>query len=257
MRIIIAICIIVCTLPATAQLYDVFYTCAKSGLPLRELPSRTAKLIEKIPYGTKVTPIYSETDTMPLQPEQVEGMRGYWKKVRYNNKTGYIVDTYLLPWPPPKATTKEMKQYFSQVTSAFGNKLNISSGNMNNISEGGWRLTKQLYKNGAEWHQHQGYEYHADTYILPGFNLQQGFILLRLLPEFKDVFAADAAFPTENQTRKLEYGDYKITVERESQWFDNNPPLRRIVVQFEQGAYYSFEIFTLEGQLVISFGGGV
>src|SRR4026208_1261257 len=84
------------------------YVALKTGLNIRDKASTTGKVIDKIPYGTKV--IFLET---PEEPEMIrtEGMTGYWRKVTYNNKTGYIIDSYLFPVAPPKATVKKMKDY--------------------------------------------------------------------------------------------------------------------------------------------------
>ena len=35
----------------------------------------------------------------------------------------------------------------------------------------------------------------ANTYFIPGLTLQQGFILVRLIPEFKDVFGIADSYP--------------------------------------------------------------
>ncbi|MBL0131414.1 MAG: hypothetical protein IPP43_10075 [Chitinophagaceae bacterium] len=108
-----------------------------------------------------------------------------------------------------------MKNYLSQVTVPYGGKLIVKSGIMNNMEEGGWEIQKQLYKNGAEWHRHLGYEYGSDVYFLPGFSLQQGFLLLRLIPEFKEVFGEKDVFPTESKTFKKGEVEYELKVEKE------------------------------------------
>src|SRR5262249_53931775 len=77
------------------------YVAAKTGLSIREKPEVNGKVLDKIPYGTKVevSMDYDQEKTI-----SVEGMKGYWRKVKYNNKTGYIIDSYLFPYAPPKAT---------------------------------------------------------------------------------------------------------------------------------------------------------
>lgn len=123
------------------------YVAAKTGLSIREKPETGAKVLDKIPYGTKITVLEYGEEKKGIT---TEGMLGYWQKVKYNNKTGYIVDSYLFPWAPPKlATVKEMKNYLAQVTVPFGGKLIVKSGTMNNIEESGWEIHKQLYKNGG------------------------------------------------------------------------------------------------------------
>ena len=130
----------------TAAQENALYVAAKTGLNIREKPETTAKVLDKIPYATKIS--LEETGEQSKRIN-TEGFIGYWRKVTYNNKTGYIIDAYLLPYPPPKTGTKTMKEYLAQISVAFGDSLIIDNGTMNNVEEGGSRLIKQLYKNGA------------------------------------------------------------------------------------------------------------
>lgn len=229
------------------------YVAAKSGLSIREKPAVNAPVLGKIPYGTKIKTIEAGEEMVPVV---TEGLTGYWEKVSYNGKIGYIVNSYLLPVAPPKlAVVKEMKDYFKQVFQPFGARLVVSSGERNNIEEGGYENIKQLYKNGAEWHQFQGYEYGSDTWFLPNFSVQQGFILLRLIPEFNMVFNETAEFPGESKTFKKGEIEYRITVEKEM--FGDSPWYKKIHIEFEEGAFYNLDIFQLENDLVIFYGSGV
>ena len=245
--------LLVLSFAATAQHSGSMYVAAKTGLSIREKPDAGAKVLDKIPYGTKITLIQSEEEMKSIV---TEGVLGYWQKVKYNNKTGYIIDSYLFPWAPPKLTTvKEMKNYLSQITVPFGSKLVVKSGNRYNLEEGGWEVHKQLYKNGAEWQRHIGYEYGSDVYFLPGFSLQQGFLLLRLIPEFKEVFGEKDVFPTEDKTFKKGENEYDIKVEKEM--LGDNPWYKKIKVEYADGAIYMFEMYMIDNQLAIFFGSGV
>ena len=229
------------------------WVAAKSGLSIREKPAIGAKVLDKIPYGTKISLLNTEEELVSVV---TEGMHGYWEKVSFNNKTGYIVGSYLLPVAPPKlATVKEMTDYFKQVYTPFGNKLVVKEGERHNIEEGGFELQKQLYKNGAEWHRFMGYEYGSDTWFLPDFTLEDGFILMRLIPEFKEVFGDKDEFPTESRTFKKGEREYSITVEKEM--IGEHPWIKRINISYEDGAMYEVQLYQLENQLVIFFGSGV
>lgn len=254
MKIIVLQIFLFVSIQSSAQLMGgMMYVAAKSGLSIREKPEANAAVLDKIPYGTKIILLEFGEEKKSII---TEGMLGYWQKVKYNNKTGYIVDTYLFPWAPPKLTTiKEMKNYLAQVTVPFGGKLITKSGTMNNLDEGRWELQKQLYKNGAEWHRHMGYEYGSDIYFLPGFSLQQGFLLLRLIPEFKNIFGEKDVFPSENKTFKRGESDYEIKVEKEL--FGDATWYKKITVEYTEGAIYMFEMYLLDNQLVIFFGSGV
>jgi hypothetical protein len=257
MRIILLAVFIVISFTAVAQPDGTYYVAAKTGLSMREKQDVSAKVLEKIPYGTKITTIPEDGDWKVIV---TEGLTGYWKKVKYNNKTGYIVDSYLLPWPPPKlATVKTFKQYLAQVAAPFGQKLVTKSGTMQQITEDGWELSKQLYKNGGEWHQFYAYEYNSDTYFLPGFSLQQGFLLLRLIPEFKEVFGEKDEFPTANKKYKKDEREYELKLIKTTDEVEYTGPftIEKIIMSYEEGAIYQFEMYMQDNQLVIFFSGGI
>ena len=75
---------------------NALYVAARAGLNIREKPETTAKVLEKIPYAATVT---REETGEQNKRIVTEGFIGYWQKVTYNNKTGYIIDAYLLPYP--------------------------------------------------------------------------------------------------------------------------------------------------------------
>jgi Bacterial SH3 domain len=256
MRRFLLLPLLILAIGVVAQQSGTMYVAAKSGLSIREKPDAAAKVLDKIPYGTKITLIY---DTAELKSLVTEGITGYWQKVKYNNKTGYILDSYLFPWPSPKlATVKEMKNYFAQVTVPFGAKLVVKNGTVNNYAEqDGWEINKQLYKNGAEWHHYLGYESSSDAYFLPGFSIEQGFLLLRLIPEFKDVFGEKEEFPTETKTYKKGDVEYTITVNK-LVWADQTHTyVEKIHIEFSPDVSWSFDMSIVDGELVITFGGGV
>jgi uncharacterized protein YgiM (DUF1202 family) len=254
MRKLLAIIFILTAFAASAQYVTVKdeYVAAKTGLSIREKPEAGAAVLEKIPYGTKIKTTYNYDE---LKTVVVEEMEGYWVKTTYKGKTGYVVSSYLLPVAAPGATVKTMKDYLAQLSAVAAPALTVKNGTTQEIGEGGYILKKQFYKNGAEHHDITWYEANEDVYFLPGLSLQQGFVLVRLIPEFKTVFAATDVFPTENKTRKLkpEGGDYKITVTKT----EETKTISKITVEFSEGAYYTFYMFEMAGQLVISFGGGV
>jgi hypothetical protein len=234
-----------------AQMPGTFYVASKSGLSIREKPDAKATVIGKIPYSTKISISYPENESKI----NTEGIDGLWAKTTFGGKTGYIVNSYLFSSPPPKATVKTMKEYLAQLSTPFGAKLVVQGGTMNNIDEEGWQLQKQLYKNGAEWHEFGGYEYGSNTFFLPGFTMQQGFLLLRLIPEFSEVWNDKDEFPTSNKTLKKGEVEYEIKVEKEM--LGDTPWIKKISIGFADGAVYTFEMYQLDNQLVIFYGSGV
>jgi uncharacterized protein YgiM (DUF1202 family) len=246
----IVLCFIFFSSIAHAQ-EAVMYVAAKSGLSIREAPGISAKVIDKIPYGTKITASY-KYDTAMVNTEEIES---YWAKTNYKGKSGYIVSAYLLPLPPPGAKIKTMKEWLAQITTPAGPAFFLKKGSPE--EDRFFQLKKQQYKNGCEYHQASYYEAGYDSYFIPQFTLEQGFILLRLIPEFKYVFGSTDVFPKENKKvknkKELGEGETVIRVEK----FPESNMVTKISVEYEDGASYSFEMFELNGQLVVYFGGGV
>jgi hypothetical protein len=229
------------------------YVAAKTGLSIRTRPDAASKVLDKIPFGTKVNLM---EDTEEKVSVKTEGMTGSWKRVTYNGKTGYIIDSYLFSYPVPKATVKDLKGYIQQISLPFGNRLVAKHGTMGNIEEGGYEIRKQLYKNGAEIHELLGYEYGADTYYIPDFNMQQGFLLLRMIPEFKNIFSAMDEFPTANKKYKKGEIEYELTIEK-ADFGSENIWITKITIEYSEGATYEFTMYEENNQLVVSLSSGV
>jgi len=227
---------------------NIQYVAAKAGLNIRETPDINAKVLDKIPYAAKIS---LPDTTQEAKKIVTEGMTGYWKKITYNNKTGYIIDSYLLPFAPPKAGLKTLKDYLAQLADPFGSELVTKGGN----EEVGYELHKRLYKNGAEFHEFKGYEYGSVTYFLPGLTMQQGFLLLRMIPEFADAVSEKDLFPTSSKTFKRGDTEYRVTIEKEM--ITDVPWVKRISIEFEPAALYSFEMYQIDNQLVIFYSSGV
>jgi hypothetical protein len=224
-----------------------WYVAAKSGLSMRDKPDAKATVLEKIPYGTKLTITYSDATIQTSN----EGMNGEWAKTTHNSKTGYVVNSYLLPWAPPKATVKTMKEYFQQLAAPVVTPFTYQNGHPDSLEADYYIVKKYLFKNGAEMHEEGFYESNNNNYFLPGFSIQQGFILARLIPEFEDIFLATDVFPKNDTTIKKGEKEIAIKVYKDGDW------ITRITADYEEGAVYSFSMSVVGGQLMISFGGGL
>lgn len=220
---------------------------------MREQPNTSAKVLEKIAYGEKLITV-AETD--PAVAIATEGFNGFWWKVRYNNKTGYIVNSYVLPMPAPKATTKTLSDYFLQVSTKAASPLLIKKSEAALNEMGQSTITKQLFKNGMEWHEEKGYENGSNLYLLPDFTIEQCFLLVRLLGQYPDLISEKDPFPIKNSNTKNEVGTKSIEVQREK--YDGKlGPVKKIKITVEQGAITEFEIFILGTQAVIFWSSGV
>ena len=108
-------------------------------------------------------------------------------------------------------------------------------------------------------HQFLAYEYNSDTYFLPDFSLQQGFLLLRLIPEFKNIFGEKDEFPTANKKFSRDDNEYEIKLYKTVDEAEYGGPftIEKIKIEFSEGATYIFEMYMQDNQLVIFFGGGL
>lgn len=243
--------IITCAVPAVSAQSKIVYNAYKPGLSMRDKPGALATVLIKIAYGEKVTLVNAYNDTAAVVNE---GMSGYWNLIEYKGQKGYVVGIYLLDIAPPKATVKTMQDYFAQLSPVAGAAVSSISGKQDDEMHS--RYKKQLYKNGCEYHEAYFYESGYNTYFIPNFTLQQGFILVRLIPEFKDVFSPADVFPSAGKKIKMPppftgEKEIKVTKDEGGNW------INKISVGYEDGAVYEFELFELHGQLVISYGGGV
>jgi uncharacterized protein YgiM (DUF1202 family) len=230
------------------------YVAHKAGLSIREKPDVKAKVLDKIPYGTKITIPYSEADTVSII---TDGMTGYFRKVTYNGKTGYIIDCYLFETVPPKTTVKTLKEYLAQLSPKFGAELVVKSGTMGNLAENGYEQKKQLYKNGAEYHWFMAYEYNSETCIIPNLRVQQAYLLLRLMPEFKEVAGEKDEVPSENKNYTKGGIEYTVTVDKAPGVKLTSYGVRKIRIEYADGAYSFIEIYQMENEVVIHWGSGV
>ncbi len=249
-KVIILLTVIFSTTLIIAQTKTV-YNAYKPGLSMRDKPGTQATVLTKIAYGEKLTLVNHFYDTTVVGNE---GMTGYWTQVEYKGQKGYVVGIYLLDIAPPKATVKTMQEYFLQLSAVAGPAVTTTTGKADEEMHSSYK--KQLYKNGCEYHEAQFYESGYNTYFIPGLTLQQGFILTRLIPEFKEVFGAADAYPSASKKIKLTQPgegekEIKVLKDESGNW------INKITVGYEQGAVYEFEMFELHGQLVIVFGGGV
>ncbi|HMO62343.1 MAG TPA: SH3 domain-containing protein [Ferruginibacter sp.] len=230
-----------------------YYAAAKSGLSVREQPGTGSKVLGKIAYGTQLQLV---KDTAALITIATEGFTGYWWKIKYNNRQGYIVSTYVLPAPPPKAGIKTVEQYCKQVAAPYGKPLVLGKNNFVNIEDESTQLTKQLFTNGMEYHQITGYEYMAWLYLLPGFTIEQAYLLLRLLGQYPEIIGANDVFPERSTTTKGEQFEKEIIVEREN--YNSRPgPVKKISIYHTEAIVTELEIYLLDQQVAIRVSAGV
>jgi Bacterial SH3 domain len=231
-----------------------FYAASKTGLSLREQPGTGSKVLQKIAYGQKINPEEDNQETVKIS---TEGFDGYWQKVKYNNQVGYVVSSYLLPVPPPKPAVKTIKDYLLQISQPAGSPVISQKSSMQNIESDGSELKKQLFKNGAEWHEFFAYEYNSSTYFLPDFTIEQAFLIVRLIGAYATELGEKDGYPNKSTSVVLPGGTKTITVSRVNWGEGKEGPVEKITIETAGGPISTLEIFLLSGQAVISWSSGV
>jgi hypothetical protein len=252
-QIILLLVFVSITLCTTAQTVT-RYTAVKAGMSLREKPDAKAKVLDKIAYGEKLTANYYSDSTVYIT---TEGIPGTWVKVTYKGKTGYMVSSYLFPFPPPKQGVTTLKGYLAQLSAVSGAAVTKKGTERMGETEYSTTLTKQLYKSGAEIHTFFAYEYNSDSYFLPDFGIEQGFLLMRLLGEYPDAIGAAEALPVAKGEKKSKSGsECTFEIEKAAYGAPDNPVLK-LKYEWQEGANYVLSFMLMDGQLVITASGGV
>ena len=96
---------------------------APSGLNMRATKGSAGKKIVRIPYGAKVTIAADSTERKAFKVQEFKGfnIEGFWVKVTYNNKTGYVFDGYLSSLPAAEKGN-EIEWYLNTHFNKDGNK---------------------------------------------------------------------------------------------------------------------------------------
>jgi hypothetical protein len=225
-----------------------FYVAAKSGLFLRDQPSAKGKLIKKLMYGDKLTfegyGLYSDTATM------VEGFACDWIKVKAGKDTGYVIDPFLFPIPPPAGYTTSIDEYIRSSSYAVYDSLKVGKDDAK-VEEGADITYKSLFRNGAEIQKRDAFEYHSSVYMLPNFDTRSAFHLLRLIKDqSSNLIDAKDEFP--QASRDIDRGNNcktKITVIKDKDDLKNRPGHLKFLS--DCNLYFEAEIIQVENQVMI------
>ena len=93
---------------------EYLYVLAHSGLTLREFNNLNSEKLAKMPYGTKVKVIATETD----QTMNLSGIKGGMNQIEYNHNKGYAFNGYLSKFFPPEIDSNA-KGYAEELQKSF------------------------------------------------------------------------------------------------------------------------------------------
>jgi hypothetical protein len=78
-----------------------------------------------------------------------------------------------------------------------------------------------------------------------------------MIPEFKDVIGEKDLFPSTDKTYKKGDIEYSLKLEKEDLGDGYGKLVRKIHIEWADGAVYVFELYLIENQVVVFFGSGV
>lgn len=112
---------------------DTLHVLALSGLRLRDQPGPNAGVVATLPYGATVV---AQEEQNHSRSATVDKLGGYWTKVAWQGKTGYVFDGYLSVFPAPGARDTSLSEYCAHHFKKTGKLAEIKTGeeeSMNNL----------------------------------------------------------------------------------------------------------------------------
>ena len=188
---------------------DTLYVIHPDGLIARALGDSHAAAMGQLRPGEAVEDMY---DPHPRHLESIDGLRGTWRLVRYQGKSGYLLDVYLSRYP--RAIEMQPVERYRVVVSAVKNE-DYSTYDLTKFASGG----RLIVHNGPNWTETQE--------IVPDANVDQVVAQLKLYPTAA-LGSLVAMYNGGSETRITEQGDtIAVTVRRDLNGFLENLAMTR------------------------------
>lgn len=160
--------------PETPQLDPtIVYVYKKSGVDLYEVNRdfKIEKVVGHLDYKTKVRLLSALNKDTPLT---VDGMKGYYALVQFENKMAYVFTGWLLSMPVPEEASYTLKYFLDHihVQKAEINRFNFSGDSLE------FSANKRFYmESGIVIKDKTQFEDHEYTITIPGMSMQQAWLL--------------------------------------------------------------------------------
>lgn len=148
-----------------------------SGIKLRDKPGGT--VLQSIPYAAKVITLEAKNNNFPVT---VEGIKGSWVKVNFNEKIGYVFDGFLSRLPAPSLTDANLRAYVKREFKVLSDDLPLSYLENSDLGATGngvifleWNGLKCAYEN------HFYYEGGGENLCIPGVSIEEAYLLVRII----------------------------------------------------------------------------
>ncbi|MFA9219686.1 MAG: hypothetical protein ACEQSL_00710 [Sediminibacterium sp.] len=148
-----------------------------SGIKLRDKPG--GAVLQSVPYAAKVITLEAKNNNFPFT---VEGIKGAWVKVNFNDKIGYVFDGFLSRLPAPSLTDANLRAYVKREFKMLSEDLPLSYLTNNDLGASGntvlfleWNGQKCAYEN------HFYYEGGGENLSIPGVSIEEAYLLVRII----------------------------------------------------------------------------
>ncbi len=178
---------------------------AKSGLTLRDSSTTQSSKIASIPFREKVL-VVERTHNY----KRIDSRTGYWVKVNYHDKEGYLFSGYLTDLEIPILKEEEIDcfryQHFLQLILLNSDSL-VYSGKreIKHFGKGGRIINFNVYRDGTIIRYENGYEY--EDVIIESFNVRMNDII-NLLEYYISKMSK-----CENKNNPIE--DYRVLIDKD------------------------------------------
>lgn len=173
---------------------SVLYVFSISGLNMRDEPSTSSKVLEMVPYGSKITVL----DTVS-KIQAIDNYRGYFIKAAYNGRTGYLFDGFLSSLPAPDLKKNECLDTYA--SKYLGSGIKQSD-----------RIT--VYTGGIIHENLSSEGYYGSRLTVTGIRPGEGFLLLRALAISMDIgFTGKEPLPVRNASYEEKHNGVILHVE--------------------------------------------
>lgn len=221
-----------------------------SGIKLRDKPGGT--VLQSVPYAAKVVTLEAKNNNFPVT---VEGIKGSWVKVSFNDKIGYVFDGFLSRLPAPSLTDANLRVYVKREFKVLSEELPLSyltnNDSGNNVLFLEWNGQKSAYEN------HFYYEGGGENLCIPGVSMEEAYLLVRIIERDAYEFTLKEMEHPDNFDRR----PYTEFILNGTSYYDQEGGSRIEVKDYyfcdlTSGCEYELTINKHENFVLINIGGG-
>jgi len=227
------------------------YVYRKGGLPVYKSPDDAGdetKALYNIAFGEKVTLVDPLVNNQPSDKITFEGFKGRYVAIKSDDGPKYIFSGYLTNFPV--RNSEGLVDYFVQNFQLVGPPVKVTSKTMFETTPEWWK-TKYTFESDLVVDDNGYYEGASTSITLPAScTMQEGFLLLRSLPEMSPFDSLFAVYPARGFSKSID--------ESRSGSVESNDQdgITKIVLEDNSGCSDETFVEKVEGRIVIGKGGG-